>query len=152
MRFALILSLLIALVAVVFATSNPGEMRLAIPFTDSQLVSTTPVVLISTLLLGVLIGVLASVPGRIGAGMRARKAEKRLAEIDAAQGTAVRAEAKAAEARAEAATARREAVDPEARAAAMAAEQDAAETQRLADEVARRTEAIRRDTPPPTEP
>ena len=152
MRFALILSLLIALVAVVFATYNAGPMDIAIPFTDSQLVSTKPVVLISTLLLGVLIGVLASMPGRIGAGMRARKAEKRLAEIDAAQGTAVRAEAKAAEARAEAATARREAVDPEARAAAAAAEHDAAETQRLADEVARRTETLRHDTPPPTEP
>lgn len=148
MRFALILSLLFALAAVVFATYNAGPMEVIIPFTGKQITSTQPVVLISTLLMGVLIGVLASLPGRVGAGLRARKAEKRVAELEAAKSTAVRAEAKAAETRADAAEARRTAVTPEARAAAAEAEHDAAETQRLADEVARRTAEIQRDTPP----
>ncbi|MCH7638935.1 MAG: DUF1049 domain-containing protein, partial [Bacteroidetes bacterium] len=82
MRLVLIVSLIIALAAVVFAMQNPGEMKLNIPFTDSQLVSTQPVVLISTLLIGLVIGLLASLPGRIGAGLRARRAEKRLDEIE----------------------------------------------------------------------
>ena len=143
MRFALILSLVISLAAVVFALQNPGEMRINIPFSESQLVSTKPVVLISTLLIGVLIGWLASLPGRIGAGLRARKAEKRLAEFESARGATVQAQTQAAEARAEAAEAHRE---------ARAAELDAAETQRLADEVARRTADTQRDVPPPIEP
>ena len=140
MRFALILSLLISLIAVVFALQNPGEMRINLPFSDNQLVSTQPVVLISTLLIGVLIGWLASLPGRIGAGLRARRAEKRIDEIESARGATVQAKTQAAEAHADAAEARRD---------AQAAELDAADTQRLADEVARRTAEAQRDLPPP---
>ena len=135
MRLVLIVSLIIALAAVVFAMQNPGEMKLNIPFTDSQLVSTQPVVLISTLLIGLVIGLLASLPGRIGAGLRARRAEKRLDEIE--KGGAPAAHAKM------------EASEPLMEAASTTSLEDASETQRLADEVARRTAEAQQSGPPP---
>ena len=135
MRLVLFVSLIIALAAVVFAMQNPGEMSLKIPFTDSQLVSTQPVVLISTLLIGLVIGLLASLPGRIGAGLRARRAEKRLEEIGKG-GASV-------------ATATMETSEPHMEASPTASTEDASETQRLADEVAKRTAEARQSGPPP---
>ena len=137
MRFALVLSLLLAILAVIFASYNPGQMEVVIPFTGSQVVSQKPLVIIGTLLIGVVIGLLASVPGRIGATLRARRAEKELltlrggtpspsANIAATDASIAAAQAQNAAARAEAA-------------------EDAAETQRLADEVARRTSSIQGD-------
>lgn len=151
MRFALILSLIIALAAVVFAMQNPGPIELIIPFTGKRLVSTQPVVLISTLLIGLLIGVLASVPGRLGAGLRARRAEKRLAEMEKKR---VEAASNVAESRADAAEAHAEAVEARAEERNVEVRLDAEETKRLADEVAQRTadEMARRKDLPPVDP
>ena len=135
MRLVLFVSLIIALAAVVFAMQNPGPMNLNIPFTGSQLVSTQPVVLISTLLIGLVIGLLASLPGRIAAGLRARRAEKRLEEIGKGGASA--------------APAKMEASEPHMEAASTTSSEDASETQRLADEVARRTAEAQQSGPPP---
>jgi uncharacterized integral membrane protein len=133
MRSALVVSLILAILAVIFATYNGGEMEVVIPFTDSQIVAQKPIVLISTLLMGVVIGLLASLPGRIGATLRARRAEKDL--------IALRGGAPAAAAPSAAPTDARVAAS-QARSAASDASVEAAETQRLADEVARRTASI----------
>ena len=135
MRFALVLSLLLSILAVIFASYNAGEMQVVIPFTGSQVVSQKPLVIIGTLLLGVIVGVLASLPGRISATLRARRAEK---ELLALRGGAPAAAPRVA------------ASDPsiaaaQAQNAAARADTDAAETQRLADEVARRTASIQDD-------
>ena len=145
MRSALVVSLVLAILAVIFATYNGGEMEIVIPFTDSQIVAQKPIVLITTLLLGVMIGLLASVPGRIAATLRARRAEK---EALALRGGAPAAAPVVTDPSVAAAQARSAASD--ARSASAHASTDAAETQRLADEVARRTAAI--DNPPRASP
>ena len=134
MRFALVLSLLLSILAVIFASYNAGEMEIVIPFTGSQVVSQKPLVIIGTLLIGVVIGLLASIPGRISATLRARRLEKELAALRAGTGIAP-----AADARVSAIEAQSAARDAE------HAAHDAAETQRLADEVARRTSSIQDD-------
>ena len=136
MRFALVLSLLLAILAVIFASYNPGQMEVVIPFTGSQVVSQKPLVIIGTLLIGVVIGLLASVPGRIGATLRARRAEKELLALRG--GSTATANVAATDASIAAAQAQNAAVRAE-------AAEDAAETQRLADEVARRTSSIQSD-------
>lgn len=136
MRLALILSLIIALLAVVFALQNPGEMVINLPFTDLQLESTQPVVLISTLLIGLMIGVLASLPGRIGAGLRARKAEKQLEEISKSTPTAKPVESST----------------PTQKAQPVQTSSEADETQQLADEVTKRTAQAQEQHPPPLDP
>ncbi|MDX1439740.1 MAG: lipopolysaccharide assembly protein LapA domain-containing protein [Rubricoccaceae bacterium] len=136
MRLALIVSLLVALLAVVFALQNPGPMSINLPFTDARLESTQPVVLISTLLIGLLIGVLASLPGRIATGLRARKAEKKLEELSG--GSASPPPQKVKET----------ASTPESSSASSSSE--AEEMQRLADEVARRTSSEIGQQPPQT--
>jgi len=135
MRLVLFVSLIIALASVVFAMQNPGPMNINIPFTDNVLVSTQPVVLISTLLIGLVIGLLASLPGRIGAGLRARRAEKRLEEIGKGGAPIAPVEI--------------EASDPHIEALSTVSSEDASETQRLADEVAKRTAEIQQNEPPP---
>jgi hypothetical protein len=151
MRFALIMLLLLALAGVLLATQplNMTAVEFALPFTgDPGLQFSGPrlVVVATTFLVGFLLGYFATLPGRVGASRRARRAEKRLGEVEAARGATATAEARAAEARAEASAARRDA------AAARGASYDAAETQRLADEVARRTADVQRDAPPPPPP
>ncbi|HLT46183.1 MAG TPA: lipopolysaccharide assembly protein LapA domain-containing protein [Rubricoccaceae bacterium] len=151
MRLALIILLLLALAGVLFATQplNMDDVAFAIPFTgDPGLQFTGPrlIVVAATFLIGFALGYFATLPGRIGAARRARRAEKRLGEVEATRGAAASAEARAAEARREAAVAREEAAE------ARASGYDAAETQRLADEVARRTADVQRNPPPPPPP
>lgn len=74
MRFALILSLLIAIVAVVFAINNPDEITVNLIF--YQVTSPLAVVVIVMLLTGVLVGILASLPSIMRRGARIRKLEK----------------------------------------------------------------------------
>ena len=82
MRFALILSLLIAILAVVFALYNPDPV--SINLIQYEITSPLALVVIVTLLIGVLVGALASVPGRIRSRNRVRKLERRIAELEAA--------------------------------------------------------------------
>ena len=148
MRVALILLLVLALGAALMATQslNMEPVEFAIPYVDLVFTGPRLIVVATAFLLGFALGYLATLPGRLGAARRARRAEKRLSEVDAARGAAASAEARAAEARAEASEARREAR------AAHTSDLDAAETQRLADEVARRTADVKRDVPPPPPP
>ncbi len=72
----LILSLIIAILAVIFALSNPGYVTLRFgPYQTEQ--STALVVLIS-FALGVLVGILATVPGRIKRAREIRQLRKQL--------------------------------------------------------------------------
>jgi len=72
----LILSLIIAILAVIFALSNPGYVTLRFgPYQTEQ--STALVVLVS-FALGVLVGILATIPGRIKRARELRQLRKQL--------------------------------------------------------------------------
>lgn len=74
MRFALILALIIAVVAVGFAVQNPGEMDLRVgPY---LMTGSKAFVLLVTFAVGALVGILAALPGRWAVSRRARKLEK----------------------------------------------------------------------------
>lgn len=76
MRFALILALVIAVVAVVFALQNPADMEVRLgPYVVT---GSTAIVLLVTFAIGALVGILAAMPGRWAASRRARKLEKEL--------------------------------------------------------------------------
>ena len=89
MRLALVFSLLIAILAVVFALYNPDPTEIHIG-PNYVLTSPLALVIIVTLLSGVLVGSLFSVPNRIRSRSRVKKLEKRIAELEtAAPGTVV---------------------------------------------------------------
>ena len=150
MRLALLFLLLAAVLFVLLATQDANYANwipLELPFTDQSISSPLLGWIGGSFGIGLLLGYLAAVPGRFGAASRAKKAEKQLAEVEAAR-------AEAAAARAEAATARHPVAPPVAPAApvvqtapARPAVSEADEMQRLADEVARRTDAVKRDDP-----
>lgn len=76
MRFALILALAIAVLAVVFALQNPEDMQVRVgPY---LLTGSTALVLLITFAAGALVGILTAMPGRWAASRRARKLEKEL--------------------------------------------------------------------------
>ncbi len=76
MRFALILALVIAVVAVVFALQNPAEIPVRLgPYIVT---GSTAIILLTTLGIGVIVGMLAAAPGGWAARRRARKLEKEL--------------------------------------------------------------------------
>jgi len=72
MRFGLVLSLLLAILAVLFAVQNPQPMEVQLLFFSTE--GSTALVLILTFGLGVTAGLLSSLPGRI----RARRELKAL--------------------------------------------------------------------------
>jgi uncharacterized integral membrane protein len=74
MRTGLILSLLLAISAVVFAVQNPQPMEVDLLFYRTE--GSTALVLILTFGLGVTVGLLSSLPGRL----RARRELKKLRE------------------------------------------------------------------------
>lgn len=74
MRFTLILSLLIAVLAVVFALQNPQFMEVNLLFTSTE--GSTALVLIVTFALGVLVGLLSTLPGRLRDRRRIKALEK----------------------------------------------------------------------------
>ena len=76
MRFALVLSLLIAVVAIVFAINNPQEITVNLIFW--QVRSTLAVTLVVTMLAGLVIGILASYPSIFRRSTKIRKLEKQL--------------------------------------------------------------------------
>ena len=63
MRFTLIVSLVIAVLAVVFALANPQLMEVNFLFGEAS--GSTALVLIITFTVGVLVGLLAAIPGRV---------------------------------------------------------------------------------------
>ncbi len=82
MRFALILSLLVAIIAVVFAFQNPEPA--SVEFLTFQSVEVPlALVIIVSLLAGVILGSLFSVPTRIRSRSRIKALEKRIAELGA---------------------------------------------------------------------
>jgi putative membrane protein len=83
MRFALIFSLLIAILAVVFALYNPDPTDIHIG-PNYVLTSPLALVIIVTLLAGVVVGALFSVPNRLRSRSRIKKLEKRIAELETA--------------------------------------------------------------------
>lgn len=81
MRFGLIFSLLLAIIAVVFALQNPQMMDVNLLFFETR--GSTALVLIVTFGLGVLVGLLSSLPGRI----RARRKLKKMRQSDSSSST-----------------------------------------------------------------
>lgn len=77
MRFALVVSLLIAVLAVIFALQNPQFMEVNLFFLGSTRGSTA-LVLIVTFGIGVLVGLLSTLPGRIRDRRRVKSLEKSL--------------------------------------------------------------------------
>ena len=134
MRSLLLILFAVAVVGILLATQDENltnEVALALPFVDA--VWTGPVLWMVAGFFGVGLGLgyLAGLPGRVSASMRARKVEKQLTKT-----TTVTP--------APAATA------PAAPPPARPATTEADEMQKLAAEVARRTEStVQRDAPPP---
>lgn len=85
MRFALILSLVLAILAVVFALQNPAYMDVNLGPWDIN--ESTALVLMVTFCLGVLVGVLATVPTVIKRRRRIRHLERSAAESPAEEST-----------------------------------------------------------------
>lgn len=140
MRFALILSLLIAIGAVAFAVYNPQEATINLVM--YQVTSPLAVVVLVVLLMGVLLGIFACLPSIHRHRARARALEKELG----APPPVVPASKRAPEP-ARPADARPASAEPVADAAET--QRLAAETQRMAADAQRRAaEAERRDTPP----
>lgn len=131
MRTALLFLFLAAVVFVLLATQDSNYTNwipLELPFSDSTISSPLIGWIGGSFGIGLLLGYLAAIPGRFGAGRRAKKAEKELAKVEASRSEAASARAAAASSR-----------------SASSADTDAAEMQRLADEVAARTESTVRD-------
>lgn len=131
MRFALILSLLIAIVAVLFALYNPDPVTINLVYYEVS--GPLALVIIVSLLAGVVVGVLVSLPGSLAARWRTRRLERRVAEAERAEPVVeerpVEREVPPAERRAE---------------GAAETQRLAEETQRLAEESRREAEAARR--------
>lgn len=79
MRFGLIFSLVLAIVAVFFAVQNPQPMDVNLLFFQTE--GSTALVLILTFAFGVVVGLLSSLPGRI----RARRQLKALQQQQSAE-------------------------------------------------------------------
>jgi putative membrane protein len=79
MRIALVFSLLIALIAVIFAFENPDPVNVEFLTLRSQEVPLAMVIILS-LLTGVLVGALFSVPSRLRSRSRIKKLEKQIAD------------------------------------------------------------------------
>lgn len=75
MRLGLILSLLLAIIAVVFAVQNPQEMDVNLLFFQTQ--GSTALVLILTFGLGVVVGLLSSLPDRLRAQRKLKELQKK---------------------------------------------------------------------------
>jgi putative membrane protein len=82
MRFGLIFSLILAILAVIFALQNPQPMDVNLLFFETE--GSTALVLILTFGFGVLVGLLSSLPGRLRA-RRKLKALKKKQDGGAAQ-------------------------------------------------------------------
>jgi putative membrane protein len=78
MRLALVLSLVLAIAAVVFALQNPGATEVQLG--PSQFQGSTALILMVTFCLGVVVGILATVPSIVKRRKRIRALERGPAE------------------------------------------------------------------------
>lgn len=76
MRVALVFSLLLAVLAVVFALQNPQQMDVNLLFIETR--GSTALVLIVTFSIGVLVGLLSTLPSRIRNRRQISKLKKEL--------------------------------------------------------------------------
>ncbi len=142
MRFALILSLLVAIVAVVFAFQNPDPVDVGFLTFQSVPVPLALVIIVS-LLVGVLLGSLGALPSRLRSRGRVKTLEKRIAELETAPSARVPAAPVVAEKPSRGAGP--PPVSGGAAGGAAETERIAAETRRLAEDAQRRAaEAERR--------
>jgi len=74
MRFGLVFSLLLAILAVIFALQNPQSMDVNLLFFQTQ--GSTALVLILTFGFGVAVGLLSSLPGRLRDRRKLKALEK----------------------------------------------------------------------------
>lgn len=75
MRFGLLFSLLLAIVAVIFALQNPQPMDVNLLVYQTE--GSTALVLILTFGFGVLVGLLSSLPGRLRARRKLKELQKK---------------------------------------------------------------------------
>ncbi len=79
MRFVLLLALVIAVAAVVFALQNPADIPVRLgPYVVT---GSTAIVLLVTFAFGALTGILAAAPGRWRASRRAKLLEKQMNSV-----------------------------------------------------------------------
>ncbi|PSQ95834.1 MAG: DUF1049 domain-containing protein [Bacteroidetes bacterium SW_9_63_38] len=81
MRFGLIFSLLLAILAVIFALQNPQSMDVNLLFFQTR--GSTALILILTFGFGVLVGLLSSVPGRLRTRRKLKELQKKQSDAGA---------------------------------------------------------------------
>lgn len=74
MRFGLIFSLIIAVIAVIFALQNPQMMDVNLLFFETQ--GSAALILIITFGLGVVVGLISTLPSRLRTRRKLKKLEK----------------------------------------------------------------------------
>jgi len=77
MRFGLLFSLLLAILAVIFALQNPQPMDVNLLFFRTE--GSTALILILTFSLGIIVGLLSSLPGRLRARRRLKELQEQVA-------------------------------------------------------------------------
>jgi len=77
MRFGLLFSLVLAIIAVIFALQNPQPMDVNLLFFRTE--GSTALVLILTFSFGIVVGLLSSLPGRLRARRRLKELQKQVA-------------------------------------------------------------------------
>lgn len=75
MRFGLLFSLVLAVLAVIFALQNPQPMDVNLLFLQTE--GSTALVLILTFGFGVLVGLISSLPGRLRARRKLKELQKK---------------------------------------------------------------------------
>lgn len=86
MRIALVMSLLLAILAVVFALQNPAYMDVNLGPFDVR--GSTALILMVTFCIGVIVGILATVPTLVKRRRRIRHLERHTADIHTSTGPA----------------------------------------------------------------
>lgn len=86
MRLAIVLSLVLAVLAVVFALQNPGFTDVSLGAWDIR--GSTALILMVTFGVGVLVGLLATVPTLVRRKRRIKQLERDRADLDTTVGSA----------------------------------------------------------------
>ena len=85
MRFGIVFSLLLAILAVIFALQNPQSMDVNLLIFHTE--GSTALVLILTFGFGVLVGLLSSLPGRLRARKKLKALQKKQSDSDTRSST-----------------------------------------------------------------